>query len=177
MKKIIFIIICCWLFISCNFGGDWSLDPGEKQFGFNFFVYNERNELNNAKITIGGIKDGKFIGTESYVFDTIKSRNDISDLEYLGGYEKRWDPDLDKVLAISDTAFFQFQLKGEEPVFIYDDREHLEKVYLVHLPIDENTEVSTLNNNPNHINLHIKKDDYSITGYLAYYIEEKDEMW
>ncbi len=168
MKKIIFIIICYWLFVSCDLLNykDPYKDPYEKQAGFYFQVYNRLNEQKNAIVTIGGMKEGKFIGTDSYYLPPIKNYNDITLTEYIGQVDdERWHPDLSKILAISDTAYFQMQLEGGEKQLILNMIDKFDKSHLAHIPINENTVIRAHDGN-DFIYISIVKAD-SIIGYCS----------
>ena len=124
MKIKILIIICCCFLVSCFFE-----DEDRDQFGFTFWVSNKSGiEHENVKITIGGMENGEFTGTDSYIFPKILVlSNDWPDTtgnqtQYFAFYEERWNPDLSQVKAISDKAFFTIQLEGEEPFLLYDYR-------------------------------------------------------
>jgi len=60
MKTKFLIIICCCFLLSCM------EDEDRDQFGFTFWVSNISGvEHENVKITIGGMKNGEFIRTDS----------------------------------------------------------------------------------------------------------------
>jgi|TARA_B110000967_G_C18541399_1_gene390794 hypothetical protein len=161
------LIFICFIFLSCID------DEDRERFGFEFTVSNKRTELRNVKIIIGGIKNNEFISTDSYSFPVLNTYTNNQSQE-IAKYDNRWLPDLDKIRAISDTAYFSIQLEGKSPNLLYDYREH-KNGYLVHLPIPEGTIISTWNDNPSRIDISIKND--TLGGYLAYYIESKEEMW
>jgi hypothetical protein len=123
MKIKILIIICCCFLVSCFFE-----DEDRDQFGFTFWVSNKSGiEHENVKITIGGMENGEFTGTDSYIFPKILVlSNDWPDTtgnqtQYFAFYEERWNPDLRRIKAISDKAYFTVQLIGENPILLYDN--------------------------------------------------------
>ena len=122
MKIKILIIICCCFLVSCM------EDEDRDQFGFTFWVSNKSGiEHENVKITIGGMENGEFTGTDSYIFPKILVlSNDWPDTtgnqtQYFAFYEERWNPDLRRIKAISDKAYFTVQLIGENPILLYDN--------------------------------------------------------
>lgn len=122
MKKIVVFVSVFLLFIS------WMEDEDRDQFGFTFTVSNKSGlEDENVRITIGGIEDGEFIGTDSFTFPKILVlSNDWPDTtgnqsQSFAFYEERWNPDLAEVKAISDRAYFTIELEGEESILLYDN--------------------------------------------------------
>ena len=114
--------MCCFFLLSCI------EDEDRDQFGFTFKVFNKSGvEHENVKITIGGIQNDEFIGTDSYTFPKILVlSNDWPDTtgnqsQSFAYYEQRWNPDLAKVKAISDKAYFSIQLEGQAPIQLYDN--------------------------------------------------------
>ncbi|MDC1266274.1 hypothetical protein N8009_05730, partial [Flavobacteriaceae bacterium] len=106
MKTKLLIIICCFSLLSCM------EDEDRDQFGFTFTIANQSGlEHENVKITIGGMENGEFIGTDSYTFPKILVlSNDWPDTtgtqsQSFAFYEERWNPDLASVKAISDKAY------------------------------------------------------------------------
>jgi hypothetical protein len=125
MNKIIktkLIIICCaLLFISCL------PDEEEAQIGFTFTIANQSGvEHENVKITIGGIENGEFVGTDSYIFPKIMVlSNDWPDTsgnqsQSFAIDNNRWKPNLSLVKEISEKAYFTVQLDGKEAILLYD---------------------------------------------------------
>jgi len=103
-------------------------DEDRDQFGFTFTALNKSGvEHENVKITIGGMENGEFVGTDSYIFPKILViSNDWPDTtgnqsQSFAFYEERWNPDLAKVKVISDKAYFTIQLEGKEPILLYDN--------------------------------------------------------
>ena len=90
--------------------------------GFAIKIINETNsEIVSAKITIGGVKNERFIGTESYLLPKIGiTENDHLSYQNIAFDGNRWKPNLELVKAISDSAYFVVQLEGEVPVLLYD---------------------------------------------------------
>ena len=122
MKIKILIIICCCFLVSCFFE-----DEDRDQFGFTFKVANRSGmEHENVRITIGGMENGEFIGTDSYIFPKILVlSNDWPDTtgnqtQSFAFYEERWNPDLGEIKTISNRAYFTIELEGEEPILLYD---------------------------------------------------------
>jgi hypothetical protein len=122
MKIKILIIICCCFLVSCFFE-----DEDRDQFGFTFKVANRSGmEHENVRITIGGMENGEFIGTDSYIFPKILVlSNDWPDTtgnqtQSFAFYEERWNPNLAEVKVISNRAYFTIELEGEEPILLYD---------------------------------------------------------
>jgi hypothetical protein len=123
MKIKILIIICCCFLVSCFFE-----DEDRDQFGFTFTALNKSGvEHENVKITIGGMENGEFIGTDSYTFPKILVlSNDWPDTtgnqtQSFAFYEERWNPNLAEVKVISNRAYFTIELEGEEPILLYDN--------------------------------------------------------
>ena len=103
-------------------------DEDRDQFGFTFTVSNKSGlEHENVRITIGGMENGEFIGTDSYIFPKILVlSNDWPDTtgnqsQSFAFYEERWNPDLAEVKAISNRAYFTIELEGEDPILLYDN--------------------------------------------------------
>ncbi len=103
-------------------------DEDRDQFGFTFSVQNKSGlEHENIKITIGGMQEGEFIGTESYTFPKILVlSNDWPDTtgnqsQSFAFYEDRWNPDLSRVKAISERAYFRIQFADGTPFLLYDN--------------------------------------------------------
>ena len=122
MKIKILIIICCCFLVSCFFE-----DEDRDQFGFTFKVANRSGmEHENVRITIGGMENGEFIGTDYYIFPKILVlSNDWPDTtgnqtQSFAFYEERWNPNLAEVKVISNRAYFTIELEGEEPILLYD---------------------------------------------------------
>jgi len=123
MKTKFLIIICCCFLLSCM------EDEDRDQFGFTFTIANKSGvEHENVKITIGGMENGEFVGTDSYIFPKILVlSNDWPDTtgnqsQSFAFYEQRWNPDLAKVKAISDKAYFSIQLEGQTSILLYDNQ-------------------------------------------------------
>ena len=122
MKTKFLIIICCFFLLSCM------EDEDRDQFGFTFWAVVNKSgvEHENVKITIGGMQNGEFVGTDSYVFPKILVlSNDWPDTtgnqsQSFAFYEERWNPDLASVKAISDKAYFTIQMEGQDPILLYD---------------------------------------------------------
>lgn len=106
-----------------------SLDSDRDQFGFTFRVANKSGvEHKNVKITIGGMQNGEFVGTDSYLFPKILVlSNDWPDTkgnqsQTFAFYEERWNPNLAEIKAISNQAYFTIELEGEELISLYDSQ-------------------------------------------------------
>jgi len=103
-------------------------DEDRDQFGFTFVALNKSGvEHENVKITIGGMQNGEFIGTDSYIFPKILVlSNDWPDTsgnqsQSFAFYEDRWSPNLASVKVISNKAYFTVQLEGQAPILLYDN--------------------------------------------------------
>ena len=115
MKTKLILICCTLLFISCL------PDEEEVRIGFMFTIINKTNiEYENVKITIGGIQNGSFIGTESYTLPTIRIRNNDTEAQYAAVDNKRWEPNLTLIKAISEEAYFTVQTEGGTEILLYD---------------------------------------------------------
>jgi hypothetical protein len=121
MKTKLIIICCALLFISCL------PDEEEAQIGFTFTIANQSSvEHENVKITIGGIENGEFVGTDSYIFPKIMVlSNDWPDTsgnqsQSFAIDNNRWKPNLSLVKEISEKAYFTVQLDGKEAILLYD---------------------------------------------------------
>jgi hypothetical protein len=121
MKTKLIIICCALLFISCL------PDEEEAQIGFTFTIANQSGvEHENVKITIGGIENGEFVGTDSYIFPKIMVlSNDWPDTsgnqsQSFAIDNNRWKPNLSLVKEISEKAYFTVQLDGKEAILLYD---------------------------------------------------------
>jgi len=124
MKIKILIIICCCFLVSCFFE-----DEDRDQFGFTFTVSNKSGiEHENVKITIGGMENGEFVGTDSYTFPKILVlSNDWPDTtgnqsQSFAFYEERWNPNLAEVKEISNKAYFTIQMGNELPFLLFDNQ-------------------------------------------------------
>jgi hypothetical protein len=122
MKTKLIIICCALLFISCL------PDEEEAQIGFTFTIANQSGvEHENVKITIGGIENGEFVGTDSYIFPKIMVlSNDWPDTsgnqsQSFAIDNNRWKPNLSLVKEISEKAYFTVQLDGKDPILLYDN--------------------------------------------------------
>lgn len=93
-------------------------------FGFSFDVLNgTQQEYKNAEISIGGIKEGKFMATESYILPTILINEFNTKIQKIA-FENKWQPNLDLVRAIpSKKAYFSFRKQGGEEVLLYGFKE------------------------------------------------------
>lgn len=122
MKKTILFLATFLLLVSCM------KDEDRDQFGFTFSVANKSGlEHENIKITIGGMQDGEFIGTESYTFPKILVlSNDWPDTtgnqsQSFAFYEDRWNPDLSRIKRLSERAYFMIQFEDGVPFLLYDN--------------------------------------------------------
>jgi hypothetical protein len=119
MKTKLIIICCALLFISCL------PDEEEAQIGFMFKIINSTNlEFENAKVTIGGLQNGEFVGTESYTLPNIWIRSSNSEAQNAAIDNNRWRPNLNLIKEISEQAYFTVQLEGESPILLYDSFEN-----------------------------------------------------
>jgi len=131
MKNIIIILSASlFIFTSCL------RDEGELRIGFMLEIRNTTDlEYENIRITIGGMLNGDFVGTESYKLPTIGIRNNNSEAQYVAVDYNRWRPNLNLVKEISDEAYFTVQLEGENAILLYNE---LENDILVSAKITEN---------------------------------------
>lgn len=115
-NKIIIIIII--LLTSCNPLEKSNFDPD--LVGITFIISNETNqEYINANITIGGMKDGEFIGTESYDFPTLKVIANKDNQQNIAVNVNRWNPNLDLIRNIpSERAYFKLRLKKDNELIL-----------------------------------------------------------
>ena len=118
MKKTIFIIGLICLSVACLPSNLFNYaDPEGDQKGFYFAIVNKTGqEQSNVSITIGGMQNDTFIGTDSYDFQTLL---DLSDQPPGRNFQVfanpyRWNPDLSKVKAISDSVFFSVNIYGRD---------------------------------------------------------------
>jgi len=119
MKTKLILICCALLFISCL------ADEEEAKIGFMFTIINSTNlEFENVKVTIGGLQNGEFVGTESYTLPSIWIRNNNSEAQYVAIDHNRWRPNLNLIKEISEQAYFTVQLEGESPILLYDSFEN-----------------------------------------------------
>lgn len=118
MKTKNLILISCLFLASC-ISQDGDLD----EYGITFSIANNTNQTyENASITIGGMKDGEFIGTESYKLPILKiigyyDWNTYGDnREEIAIGQNRWNPNLDLIRAIpSEKVYFKLKLaEGSE---------------------------------------------------------------
>ena len=117
MKTKFLIVFSCLLLSSCILkDGDIDL------YGITFSIANNTNQTyENASITIGGMKDGEFIGTESYKLPTLKIISSYDWNTYgdnkqeVATGQNRWNPNLDLIRQIpSEKAYFKLTLAGNE---------------------------------------------------------------
>ena len=115
MKTKLIIICCALLFISCL------PDEEEAQIGFMFKIINSTDlEFENVKVTIGGLQNGEFVGTESYTLPNIWIRSSNTEAQFVAIDNNRWRPNLNLIKEISEQAYFTVQLEGESPILLYD---------------------------------------------------------
>ena len=101
------LLICTLTFISCA-----SLEDGPF-VGFKLDIINKTdNEIQNAKILIGGMQNGEFVSTESFELPTIIIRPNESFYQVVAFDENRWKPDLSLIAEISNRAYFAFQFEN-----------------------------------------------------------------
>ncbi len=163
MKKVIIFVSFLVVLASCDIS-----DEDEDKFGFVFTVTNNLSaEHDNAKITIGGMKDGKFVGTESYTFPKLLTT------QYHGWYQwvahnERWNPNLDLIRAIpSEKAYFSIQLEGKEEIVLYDSWEK-HQGDLVNIAIPKGT---IIKNDDGHLSISIGENNV-----LAHLHSDRDTL-
>ncbi|MCD8403650.1 hypothetical protein [Tenacibaculum finnmarkense] len=136
--KILFLIVCSF-FISCGIGSAY--ENFEPKNGITLVFYNYTDiEYTGYKFYIGAVKNDKFIATDSvkvktkiWTISTAPSDRIIIDsrtgektvLSYDGFVEApsfedgRWQPDYDKIKAISNEYTYKLRLSdGREQVFM-----------------------------------------------------------
>lgn len=120
MKKVIIFVSFLIVLISCDIS-----DPEDDKIGFEIGVANDSGvSYDNAKLMIGGIKDGNFVKTEAFSLPTLFVRTSNSKSQTIALDDNRWKPNLDLIRAIpSDRAYFSIQFEGEEEVLLYDSWE------------------------------------------------------
>jgi len=124
MKTKLIFFFCALLLVSCS-----PSDEENIRVGIMFDIANTTQlEYENIKITIGGMKNGEFIGTESYTLPFIRIRNNDSEAQYAAVDHNRWKPNLNLVKDISDKAYFTYQLEGRQPLLLYHEFESDELV-------------------------------------------------
>ena len=107
------LLICTLTFISCA-----SLEDGPF-VGFKLDIINKTdNEIQNAKILIGGMQNGEFVRTESFELPTIIIRPNESFYQVVAFDENRWKPDLSLIAEISNRAYFAFQFENGNQVLL-----------------------------------------------------------
>lgn len=155
MKTKFLIIICCCFLLSCM------EDEDRDQFGFTFTIANQSGvEHENVKITIGGMENGEFVGTDSYTFPKILVlSNEWPDTtgnqsQSFAFYDDRWNPNLASVKVISDKVYFTIQLEGKAPILLYDNFANGQGE-LVSIEIPEN---NIIKNNFGNLYITIKTD-------------------
>ena len=107
------LLICTLTFISCA-----SLEDGPF-VGFKLDIINKTdNEIQNAKILIGGMQNGEFVSTESFELPIIIIRPNESFYQVVAFDENRWKPDLSLIAEISNRAYFAFQFENGNQVLL-----------------------------------------------------------
>lgn len=120
IKSKIILLISLTIYTSC-------LPPDEdrEQIGFTFDISNNSNvEYHSAKITIGGMKDGEFTGTESYLFPKLFIRTHNLESQIVATYEDRWRPNLELISTFSERAYFKFELEGRNSILLYSKKKN-----------------------------------------------------
>jgi hypothetical protein len=150
MKIIIFVSFLVVL-TSCDIS-----DPEADKIGFEISVANDSGvNYDNAKLMIGGMKDGKFIKTESYSLPTLFARTSNNESQTIALDDNRWKPNLDLIRAIpSNRAYFSIQFEGKEEVLLYDFWEKY-KGELVSVTISEGR---VIKNDDGELTISIEKD-------------------
>lgn len=85
---------------------------GETNFkGFQFSIWNDTQQVLEAKIIIGGEQNGNYIATDSVLIEEIKIGGNNPSPFFLN--ENRWKPDLDKIRNIpANECFFVIDLSN-----------------------------------------------------------------
>jgi hypothetical protein len=88
------------------------LDPERDQFGITIAFYNHTNEVYDAKMIIGGLKNGVFIPTDSINISQIKIGGATHPSYFVD--ENRWKPNFEKIRAIpSERCYFKLKLSNQ----------------------------------------------------------------
>ncbi len=149
MKTKILLAISVFFLISCDL-----IEEDEDLTGITFKINNNTDVIyTNAFITIGGMKDGEFIGTETYNFPplTITGTNEWN--TYDGNGEEgnllkfannttnggaRWEPNLDLIRNIpSEKAYFKLTLEDGNEILLQNVNEDGALTTLVSIAITE----------------------------------------
>jgi len=156
MKLKLILYCSTFLLLSCG-----SLDGDRVQFGFTFDVSNDSGvEINNAKITIGGLKNGEFVGTESYLLPTIRIREYNWESQLIAINDNRWEPNLELIRSIpSEKAYFSIELEGRNPILLYNKKNN----EIVSVALSNNI---IIKNDDGKLQIVIEKD--TIFGYRPY---------
>ena len=109
-KRTLLLVFTVLIFSSCVKDKDRVFN------GFEFSFSNYTNKVYDAKMYIGGMKNGIFISTDSINVSQIK-------IGASGGYyfgdENRWKPDLDKIRTIpSQHCYFKIRLSPQREEMI-----------------------------------------------------------
>ncbi len=113
-QKIIIITVVLTLIISCV----PPIDEGPF-VGIEINIFNlTENEIENAKLLIGGMENEAFISTESFALPTLIVRPDENYYQVVALDENRWKPNLNLINEISDKAYFAFQFEDGEQILL-----------------------------------------------------------
>ncbi|WP_347174072.1 hypothetical protein [Polaribacter uvawellassae] len=117
-KQNIIVVLTLFILISCL------KDEDRVRYGFTIAFWNYTNEVYDAKMIIGGMKNGIFIPTDSISVNKIKLGGDIHPYYFIN--ENRWKPNLDKIRTIpSERCYFMLKLSSqrEEMIKKYEQQE------------------------------------------------------
>lgn len=116
-QKIIFVLTF-FIFSSCM------KDEHRTRYGFTIAFWNYTSEVYDAKMIIGGMKNGIFIPTDSININKIKLGGDIHPYYFIN--DNRWRPNLDKIRTIpSERCYFMLKLSNQRQEIIkrYEQQE------------------------------------------------------
>ncbi len=110
-KRILLLVITVLIFTSCV------KDEDRVRYGFTIAFWNHTNEVYDAKLIIGGLKNGIFIPTDSINVNQIKLGGDIHPYYFIN--ENRWKPSLDKIRNVpSERCYFMLKLSSQREEMI-----------------------------------------------------------
>lgn len=101
-------------------------DEDRTQYGFTISFSNNTTKVYDAKMVIGGMKNGVFIATDSVNVNQIKVGGDIHPYYFNG--DNRWKPNLDKIKTIpSERCYFMLKLSNNRTEMIgrYNQQEQM----------------------------------------------------
>ncbi len=125
MKNLIILFISIFVLSSCDVYGP---DEDRERFGFDFRITNNTGvEYLNAEITIGIMKDGVFVPSETLKLPVIPRSKNVNGSTYYFLSGDRWQPNLKNI----EKAYFKLKLNSEREGFI----EFLENKFVSNTPL------------------------------------------